>query len=157
MKEKLTDLQYAVTQQCGTEPPFHNEYWDNKDAGLYVDLISGVPLFSSADKFDSGTGWPSFTKPVAPEVLKEKSDSSAGMVRTSIRRSVGFASRMDDGPGETGLRYCINSASLRFIPEQELNGKGMPTTYQPPDVGTLCLLRAVFGVLRAISASSMAY
>ncbi|OQB04907.1 MAG: Peptide methionine sulfoxide reductase MsrB [Spirochaetes bacterium ADurb.Bin215] len=127
MKEKLTDLQYAVTQQCGTEPPFHNEYWDNKDAGLYVDLISGVPLFSSADKFDSGTGWPSFTKPVAPEVLKEKSDSSAGMVRTEVSAAVS-ASHLghvfDDGPGEAGLRYCINSASLRFIPEQELEREG---------------------------------
>ena len=127
MKEKLTELQYAVTQQCATEPPFHNEYWDNKDAGLYVDLISGVPLFSSDDKFDSGTGWPSFTKPVAPEVLTKKTDTSAGMVRTEVSAEVS-ASHLghvfDDGPGEAGLRYCINSASLRFIPEHELEREG---------------------------------
>ena len=133
MKEKLTDLQYAVTQQCGTEPPFQNEYWDNKEAGLYVDLISGVPLFSSEDKFDSGTGWPSFTKPVAPEVLTEKIDSSAGMVRTEVSAVVS-ASHLghvfDDGPGEAGLRYCINSASLRFIPEHELEREGY-THYRP--------------------------
>ena len=127
LKGKLTSMQYHVTQQCGTEPPFRNEYWDNHAAGIYVDVVSGEPLFSSLDKFDSGTGWPSFTKPIEKRVVVEKRDSSHGMIRTEVRSSKGdshLGHVFTDGPGQDGLRYCINSAALRFIPVEELDAQG---------------------------------
>jgi len=119
--------QYYVTQQCGTEPPFQNEYWDNHRQGLYVDVVSGEPLFTSMDKFDSGSGWPSFTKPVAKDQVTEKTDGSYGMRRTEVRSSKSgshLGHLFDDGPGSTGLRYCINSAALRFIPVEKLQEEG---------------------------------
>ncbi len=127
LKNKLTPIQYAVACEGGTEPPFQNAYWDNKKAGLYVDVISGEPLFASVDKFDSGTGWPSFTKPVSAEEIVEVEDTSHGMVRTEVRSKTGDAHLghvFPDGPDENGLRYCINSASLRFIPVADLEKEG---------------------------------
>ncbi|HEQ70962.1 MAG TPA: peptide-methionine (R)-S-oxide reductase, partial [Spirochaetia bacterium] len=119
LQERLTPLQYRVTQENGTEPAFHNEYWNNHRAGIYVDIVSGQPLFSSLDKFESGTGWPSFTHPIRPEAVTTDADSSHGMVRTEVRSTEAnshLGHVFPDGPSaEGGLRYCINSAALRFI------------------------------------------
>lgn len=127
LRKKLTPEQYRVTQMCGTEPPFRNEYWDNHRAGIYVDVVSGEPLFTSLDKFDSGSGWPSFTRPIAKDNVKELSDNTHGMVRTEVRSEKSgshLGHVFDDGPGPNGLRYCINSASLRFIPVEKLKDEG---------------------------------
>jgi methionine-R-sulfoxide reductase len=127
LKEELSDLQYYVACENGTEPAFQNEYWDNKKPGIYVDIISGKPLFSSIDKYKSGSGWPSFTRPLDEEEVEKKVDRTAGMVRTEVRSKTGDAHLghvFPDGPRPTGLRYCVNSASLRFIPVEKLEDEG---------------------------------
>ena len=127
IKSKLTPIQYEVTQKEGTEPAFRNEYWNNREAGLYVDVVTGEPLFSSTDKFDSGCGWPSFSRPLEGTKLAETPDYQLGMERTEVRSAGGdshLGHVFEDGPAPTGLRYCINSASLKLIPASRLEAEG---------------------------------
>ena len=126
-KSKLSKLQYEVTQNCGTEPPFNNEYWDNKEPGIYVDIVSGEPLFCSEHKYDSGSGWPSFYRPIKKEDLKFSDDYDLGYKRIEVKGNKSnshLGHVFDDGPKESGLRYCINSASLKFIHKRDMKEEG---------------------------------
>jgi methionine-R-sulfoxide reductase len=146
LKKKLTPEQFAVTQQAATEPAFSNEYWDNHAPGIYVDVVSGEPLFSSLDKFDSGCGWPSFTQPLVGEKLIENTDNSFGMTRTEVRSPLAnshLGHVFDDGPSDKGgLRYCINSASLRFIPIDKMEAAGYGAQLAPFIKAGLCKPKA---------------
>ncbi len=127
LKSKLSSMQFDVTQKEGTEPPYKNEYWNNHDEGIYVDIVSGEPLFSSKDKYDSGTGWPSFTQPLKKESITTKEDHQFGSTRTEVRSRLSdshLGHVFDDGPKPSGLRYCMNSASLKFIPKNALKKQG---------------------------------
>ncbi len=126
-KKRLTPMQYHVTKENGTEPPFANEYWDNEKAGIYVDVITGKPLFSSRDKYDAGCGWPSFTRPIEEALVEEREDTSHNMRRTEVRSKDSdshLGHVFPDGPGPKGLRYCINSAALRFVSREEMEKEG---------------------------------